>query len=114
DDGGAQVVAQAAGELERRGAAVEDDDLAVAGERRGPSGDRRLRLGRAVGALAERAGVAGPGQRAAVDAAQQAGLVELAQVASDRVRRDVELRAQVGGEDATLGAQALEDQLASL
>jgi hypothetical protein len=114
DDIRAQVVAQRSGELERGRAAIEHDDLAVANASGGTACDRRLCLRRAPRASCKRRGVTVARERATVDAPQQPGVVELAQIPPNRVSGDRQLGGQVGSEHAALRPESLEDQRAPL
>ena len=106
----AQVVTQRPRYLERGGPAVEHDDLVVVHAARGAARDRCFGLGRPACPRGKRRRVAVARQRAPVDAPQQTGLVELAQVAPDRVDGHAQLGGQIGGEHATLVTNAVQDQ----
>ena len=114
DHGRLQIRRQAAGDLERRRPGVEEDHLPLTQEAAGRARDRFL--GRrsllapdGVGPRTDRGG-----KRAAVDAPEEPGVRELAEVAADRVGRDRQLVGQVGRHDLAVAAKAFKDQVSSL
>ena len=114
DDGGAQVVRQMSRDLQRRRAAIENHDLAALDQLRGRTTDRDFRIGRDLLAAGEIDDRGRGGQGAAVHALQPPGGRQLAQVAADRVFRQLQLAADVLGDDLSLRLQDLEQVILAL
>jgi hypothetical protein len=110
----AEVRGQCPGHLKGGGADVDDDRVLRLHQAGGQRGDRALAVVVRAAARGERALGGLHGKRAAVDALQQAGVAQPAQVTADRLHRHAEHPGQVLGRHGARLANLGEDRLTSL